>query len=240
MDTDTIFIVKTSELENEEIQNLLNYVSLEKRNKINKMLRKTDKIQTLISEILVRSKLIEKFNIENKNIDFCENIYGKKRVKGFDEFSFNVSHSGEYVVVGISVKDIGLDIEQVKEIEYEDIAKSFFTNEELVYIKGIDKQKQLDRFYEIWTLKEAYIKNRGVGLSMPLNSFNIKIKNRIFIDGIDRNLKERIIFNQIDILNGYKLAICRLENNNLNVLLINQKKLIFKFLNLVKGEISKI
>lgn len=237
---DTIFIIKTLDLENDKMENLIKHISLDRKNKIKKLFKKNDKIQTMIAEILIRTQIINKFNIANKNIYFNENGYGKKRLVNFDKFYFNISHSGKYVVVGISTENIGVDIEEIKEIEYEEIAKNFFTNNEIEYINKNNEKKQLDKFYEIWTLKESYIKNRGQGLSIVLDSFDISIKDENLIEIIDKNLKDNVSFTQIDILNGYKLAICSEKDSSFDIDIINQDKLIDNFLNLLEREANKV
>lgn len=57
------------------------------------------------------------------------------------------------------------------------IGKRFFINKEYEYIMNKNLISRLEYFYEIWTLKESYIKAVGMGLSISLNSFNICIND---------------------------------------------------------------
>jgi 4'-phosphopantetheinyl transferase len=50
-----------------------------------------------------------------------------------------------------------------------------FTDEEINYINGQREADILSRFYEVWTLKESYIKAIGLGLSCPLRFFSVCI-----------------------------------------------------------------
>lgn len=75
---------------------------------------------------------------------------------------FSVSHSDGKVVVAVSDKEIGVDIQHVKP-RSPAVAKRFFTFEECTYV-GDD----IARFYEIWTKKEAYGKWEGSGLAAAL------------------------------------------------------------------------
>ncbi|MDR0668972.1 MAG: 4'-phosphopantetheinyl transferase superfamily protein [Treponema sp.] len=52
------------------------------------------------------------------------------------------------------------------------IMRRFFTPDERLYIGGSEEQ-QRERFYEVWTMKEAYIKKMGLGLAMGLRSFSV-------------------------------------------------------------------
>lgn len=224
-----VIIIKTIDLEDEKLKKICKYVSLDKRNKVDRLLNKNDKVQTIIPEILIRTRLFEDLN--SKKIQFNKNEYGKPYIENMEKFLFNISHSGEYIVVAISDSEVGIDIEEIKDIEYIDIARNFFSSEESDYIIGSNKKNGLERFYDVWTLKEAFIKFKGKGLSIPLNSFTIAIDK-------DKNIRinnsSDYIFNRIHILPGYKLSICSLNNEDLNVEILNQSELINCFLNLVE------
>jgi len=57
----------------------------------------------------------------------------------------------------------------LKDFEYLDIAKMYFSKSELAYLLNCPIDKQKNCFYDIWTLKEAFVKSTGKGLSFPLN-----------------------------------------------------------------------
>ncbi|SHI99269.1 4'-phosphopantetheinyl transferase [Clostridium cavendishii DSM 21758] len=230
-----VIIIKTLNIQDENLQKLCTYISCERRTKINKFINKNDKIQTLIAEILIRTKVIKDFNVKNESISFNKNIYGKPYLEKFKNFYFNISHSGNYVAIAINNQEVGIDIEEIKDIEYFDIAKNFFTNEEFNYISIPNKKKSLERFYEIWTLKESYIKFKGQGLSIPLDSFRI-IDNDTNLKLISNNDCANYTFNNLNILSDYKLSICRLDNESFNIKTLNQDELISYFLELVEKE----
>lgn len=71
---------------------------------------------------------------------------------------FSVSHSEKLVVLAVSEREIGADI-QFMAPRSTDVAKRYFTKAECDYVDG-----DLTRFYEIWTKKEAYGKWKGCGL----------------------------------------------------------------------------
>ena len=87
------------------------------------------------------------------------------------EVRFNISHSGDIVVCAITdSNDIGIDIEKIYEINVNDF-KSQLTAAEWKQLKSSDNTK--NTFFKYWTKKEAVIKANGMGLSLPLNSFDI-------------------------------------------------------------------
>jgi 4'-phosphopantetheinyl transferase len=70
--------------------------------------------------------------------------------------------------------EIGVDVERVRsDFEYEEIAKHFFSVNEVAILRTIPTGTKLEAFYNCWTRKEAYIKAHGEGLSLPLDSFDV-------------------------------------------------------------------
>lgn len=90
--------------------------------------------------------------------------------------SFNISHSGNRVALAfVKEKKIGVDIERMNSLDdYSQIAKNFFLPPESERICAqTDAAKGMEKFYEIWTVKEAFVKALGHGLSRSLKSFEV-------------------------------------------------------------------
>ena len=89
---------------------------------------------------------------------------------------FNLSHSGNHCLVALVCgAPIGVDLEQWREqIDRKGIAARFFTAEECAWISEGDPAEQVGRFYDCWTLKEAFLKATGAGIVSGLNSFSIR------------------------------------------------------------------
>ena len=226
-----IYAVEILDISEDMLNKLYSLIDLRKVSKVKNFINKKDKIRTLIGEILIRTIIIEELGIRNDNISFEKNSYGKPYIKEYTQFNFNISHSGNFVVCAIDNNPIGIDIEEVKYIEYEDIAKKFFTTNEFDYITKNDLYSSLSRFYEIWTLKESYVKCCGQGLSIPLKSFSIEIdqyKNiRVVTDGKHKDY----IFKSVNMEINYKIAICSLSKEISNsVIRLDQNCLISKYI----------
>nr|WP_238789543.1 4'-phosphopantetheinyl transferase superfamily protein [Streptococcus mutans] len=135
-----------------------------------------------------------------EKIQFEENNYGKPRVKGWN-LNYNVSHSGNYVVLAINNKDIGIDIQEKFEIDF-GVLQFFHKFEQ----KAIQKDPSL--FFTFWSLKESYLKYLGVGLSRSLDSFVI-----MNYPDFKCNEDRLITFESIDIDNdNYSSYICYRNN----------------------------
>jgi 4'-phosphopantetheinyl transferase len=65
-------------------------------------------------------------------------------------------------------RDVGVDVELVAPIEAVALAGRFFSPRELTGLMTLEGAARLARFYALWTLREAYLKARGVGLTLPL------------------------------------------------------------------------
>jgi 4'-phosphopantetheinyl transferase len=103
------------------------------------------------------------------------NRYGKPYLAGPipSPLQFNVSHSSGLAVCAVTVDhEIGVDVEdtehRVAELE---LARQFFAPSEAVALERLPALSRRATFFRYWTLKEAYIKARGMGLSIPLQSF---------------------------------------------------------------------
>lgn len=168
----------------------LKYISYERRVRILKYMNEVDRKRSLMSELLIRKATSDKLSLPAEQVNISYNPYGKPYIDNTRYFKFNVSHSESYVVIAISKYKIGIDIEKNKYTDFA-IAKRFFTKKEYQYITSfITESDKINAFYQIWTLKESYVKALGKGLSIPLNSFEFEFDHGIQI----RNQKENMKF----------------------------------------------
>ncbi|WP_122893738.1 4'-phosphopantetheinyl transferase family protein [Arcobacter peruensis] len=132
--------------------------------------QKKDYIRSLLSSVVLYYAL-DKNGIDKKNIVIEKSPMGKpflKNSKDFKNIDFNITHSGDWVACAIDSGGIGIDIEQIKDIDLTDF-EEILSTKETDYIDG-----NLENFYQIWTLKESFLKALGVGVYKPLSSFSIQ------------------------------------------------------------------
>jgi len=88
---------------------------------------------------------------------------------------FNLSHSGDYVLLGFAWgRAIGVDVELMRQdIEAEQIATRFFSQQEQRDLLSLDPMARIPAFFRCWTRKEAYVKATGEGLGLPLSQFDV-------------------------------------------------------------------
>lgn len=201
----------------DKIDDIFNYdkfyefVNKEKKQKVMKFRRNEDKIRSLVGDTLTRIIICKHLGCKNKDIKYKYNEYGKPYIK--ENLEFNISHSGEYVVVAIDDCPVGIDIEEMKNIEFEGIAKGYYDESEYKWIINHEKEQQMRCFYELWTLKESYVKYVGKGLSIAFNSFRFKINEKKNLFEIDKNSDGEIIhFKNYDLVDKYQLSICSVKD----------------------------
>ena len=206
-----IYCVKLpSYTDNSRMQSLLYKLPLSKQQKIMKFVRKEDALRALTSEILSRSVICDRLKVKNSDIEFCYNDYGKPFLKKFDGLQFNNSHSGDWVVCAIDTLPIGIDVEKISAIDF-DIAGHFFSKQECRDLFDKEDERRLGYFFDLWTLKESYIKAAGKGLSIPLDSFTIRVTNK----GVTletQNEFKNCFLKQYEIDVGYRMAVCAMHN----------------------------
>jgi len=164
--------------------------------------QRKDYIRSLLSSVLLYYAL-NKNGIEKKDIIIEKSPRGKPFLINFKNIDFNITHSGDWVACAIDSNDIGIDIEQIKDIDLTDY-KEILTSEETDYING-----KLENFYQIWTLKESFLKALGLGVYKPLSSFKIqpydKHYARVFQDD---NCQKQWYFYNFNLDEQHSCSIC--------------------------------
>lgn len=168
---------------NEEFKS---FYSIKKKSLENNLIGKTegfkfweDRQRSLIGELIVRKFYQEKLGMEK--FDFEYNEHDKPSLKSFSEEHFNISHSGDFVVVAFSDEQIGVDVEMIGK-DRRGVAERFFTVREIQQMHACETTKdQIHFFYKLWTLKESYMKAIGKGMTMSLSSFSFIFNNQVAV-----------------------------------------------------------
>ena len=141
--------------------------------KADRYMKPADRHLSLVSKALVRYLIGEVTQQDPKSLSFSINEYGKPFLAGLPDLHFNLSHShGAAVCVVCRGAAVGVDVEDVGRRTNLSIAGRFFSPAEADLVSKAPDGEKRALFFDIWTLKEAYIKAVGKGLSIPLNSFS--------------------------------------------------------------------
>ncbi|MFD2614761.1 4'-phosphopantetheinyl transferase family protein [Paenibacillus gansuensis] len=197
-----------SYISNDCYSKCLNMLPQNERIYVQKYIRRDDRVRRLIGMLLIRKIASKKFQTPMYDIEISRNIYGKPYFKTNLDTHFNISHSGMWVVCITSDKPVGIDIEQITPIDIS-MADRFFTSSESSLLHSLTGNDQLKRFYELWTLKESYVKAQGKGLHIRLNSFSVELNqtHNVYINA----KRQPVNLQLIDIHDRYVLATCAYE-----------------------------
>jgi len=108
-----------------------------------------------------------------------------------DALHFNLSHTGDWVVMAIAKHCVGVDIEMTeRKNDVLAIANNYFFGAELEELRSFPVNQQVQRFFDYWTLKEAYMKARGEGISLGLDNFGFQLANNTINLQVKPKLKD--------------------------------------------------
>lgn len=136
-----------------------------------------DRLRYRVTRALVRSTLSRYAPVAAAEWRFVTNDYGRPAIADRHgdacALRFNVSHTHSLITLAVSRDaDVGVDVENVAQRAAPiEIADRFFSPDEAAELGALAPDRQQHRFFEYWTLKESYIKARGMGLSIPLDKF---------------------------------------------------------------------
>lgn len=139
----------------------------------------------------------------------CPEIFkdamGKPYLQG-SPICFNVSHSGDYLVLAISKNPVGVDIQKIKAVRsgmYEKIVRP-------IERSLIGEERERD-FIRLWTLKESFGKAEGKGLRIPMKDYYLtKEKEEYFV--VWGGQKQPWTFNiEETLLKDYVVSVCGME-----------------------------
>lgn len=139
-----------------------------------------DRTRFVVARGVLRVILGDYLRINPADIRFEYNPYGKPAIaqpcaRSF--VHFNLSHADDTALYAFAIeREVGVDIEEVRtDLPYVEIADRTFSSAERAAFKQLPAALQPQGFFNCWTRKEAYIKARGMGLSMPLDQFDVSL-----------------------------------------------------------------
>lgn len=159
----------------DQLNALHSFLCLEEQEKASRFRRETDRQSSIAARGALRVLLSIYTGIPAAEIGFDYSENGKPHVADSD-IDFNVSHSGEWVVLAIGRnRNIGVDIEMVKrEMDVMSIASRYFTSADIELIENAEDQHAV--FFRLWARKEAYVKACGSTLFSELSGFSVPME----------------------------------------------------------------
>lgn len=134
----------------------------------------------LVAHALTRLILARYEGVAPAAVSFTRNAFGRPELHDSPcELRFSLSHARAFAALAITTTwDIGLDLEcDDRPVSPLAIAERYFAPAEVAWLRALPLEGLKSAFVDLWTLKEAYIKARGLGLSMALDEFAIDLSN---------------------------------------------------------------
>jgi 4'-phosphopantetheinyl transferase len=131
----------------------------------------------IVGRGFMRDVIARYLQAQPRQLSFSYGTYGKPALATDHTLRFNLSHSGEIALLGVTLdRELGVDVEQVREnFATEEIARRFFSRAEVDDFNALARNEQVAAFFRCWTRKEAYIKAVGKGLSQSLDAFDVTL-----------------------------------------------------------------
>ena len=139
-----------------------------------------DKIRFVAAHGCLRDILARYHHWEPGQLTFSANDNGKPALStdlSERRMDFNLSHSEDLALVAVTwERKVGVDLERIRQgISAQVIARQYFSRSEVAELLGLPSEQREVGFFNCWTRKEAYIKAQGLGLSLPLDSFDVSV-----------------------------------------------------------------
>ena len=139
-----------------------------------------DKDRFIAAHGCLRDILARYQHWEPAQLVFSANDYGKpvlSTVPSERKMDFSLSHSDDFALVAVTwERKVGVDLERIRQgISAQVIARQYFSKSEFAELLALPSEEREIGFFNCWTRKEAYIKAQGLGLSLPLESFDVSV-----------------------------------------------------------------
>lgn len=167
-------------LEVDQKQRYAAWLSHDEQQRMQRFHFAADQQRFLLARTLVRSVLAGYLQQEPGHLRFGCNAHGKpelKRETTSASLQFNLSHTQGLLALAVTAEAaVGVDVEAVtRTVDMLALAERFFAAAETAQIKQCAAGQQRECFFRVWTLKEAYVKARGLGLQLGLDSFAFQL-----------------------------------------------------------------
>lgn len=149
------------------------YVSDSCKEKAKRFRFAADRLRTLLGERLARRGICNRCGLSESDVTIERTKLGKPYALDLP-CHFSISHSGDYVFCALSEQVLGIDAEQIREMDLS-FAADAFSEEEVRLLSSESGAAKTRLFFALWTLKESYVKWLGTGFYRNPESYTIRI-----------------------------------------------------------------
>ena len=130
-------------------------------------LRDIDRVRYTLAHAMLRRLLSRRLGVTPAEIIFTTGQHGKSRLaERMSHVEFNLSYGNGVVAIAVADRPVGVDVEKIRDnLAFGEIGRRFFRPDELRYLNSGGGSGVRNRFFRLWTRKEAVLKALGLGLS---------------------------------------------------------------------------
>ena len=184
------FIYNIENLTDSEYEKWFSLMTKEKQERVSRYKDTGRRKCSVAGEKLVKNHIGRALNNSPENLEILIDDNGKPFIKDCN-IHFNISHCKNMILCAFSDKEIGVDIEKIRPRNL-GVTKRFFSLKEQEYVFGHTLNEEdfekfndpeiLERFYRIFTLKEAICKKSGIGIKGLKDSDALPFLDKSFIE----------------------------------------------------------
>lgn len=170
---------KSFDVSPQEMEQCSEVLSAEERARAQRFLVEPPRRAFILTRGTLRLLLGKYLNRAPNDLSFRYTEFGKPLLNESNELRFNVSHTdGVALLAFVRGPELGVDVEKIRPVkDLKDLANRFFSPAERDRLNRIEADDELHAaFFRCWTRKEAYIKGKGEGLSIPLHEFDVSLE----------------------------------------------------------------
>ena len=189
----------------------IEFLSPKRRERVERYRTISSKAESLVAGLLLRKVLGSDYEER-----LFTNAHGKPQLRDCTNF-FNLSHSGNYVLLAVTDCELGIDIEKISSYNPKIIEKCCTADEK----EWLTHQSNDDLFYHLWTGKEAVMKATGLGFSMKPESFSL-----LPISDGPHEIHEQTWYLQWFALDGHQVCTATADAKKLQLIPVKKEELL--------------
>jgi 4'-phosphopantetheinyl transferase len=154
------------------VEEFYGLLSATERQRCDRFIQPATRRRSIVARGQLRVLLGHYLNLEPATVPLTIGPQGKPRVEGLE---FNLSHSGDLVAYAFGSVPLGIDVEQRRPLDARSLVQRFFAPVEWQEWQLLAEQEQETAFFQVWTIKEAYLKAIGTGLYRSLSTVPVQL-----------------------------------------------------------------
>ncbi|HET8579692.1 MAG TPA: 4'-phosphopantetheinyl transferase superfamily protein [Nitrospiraceae bacterium] len=160
---------------------LMDFLSAEERARAERFVFQDARARFIAAHGMLRAIVSRYVNEQPERLVVASGPHGKPSLAGLrgaaGKVRFNLAHSHDSALIAVARnREVGIDVEGIRDdVESLKLAERFFSPSEFQSLRHLSSDQANRMFFTLWTCKEAYLKARGIGLSLGLDQFEVRL-----------------------------------------------------------------